>query len=121
MPDEFVVSGLSELLKASKAMGSATNKEVREAFREAGDIVKVDAVPRLAKYSTKSAAGFKVRVRQRGVAVEQSLLKTTGKRPDWGSLQMRKALLPAVTKTMPELEAEFVKAIDKVATIFETI
>jgi hypothetical protein len=121
MPDQFVVTGLSELLKASKAAGSATNKEVREAFREAGDIVKVDAVPRLAKYSTKSAAGFKTRVRQRGVAVEQSLLKTTGKRPDWGSLQMRKALFPAVEKTWPELEAEFVKAVDKVATIFETI
>jgi hypothetical protein len=34
---------------------------------------------------------------------------------------MRKALLPAVEKTWPELEAEFVKAVDKVATIFETI
>jgi hypothetical protein len=119
MPDQFVVTGLSELLKASKAAGSATNKEVREAFREAGDIVKVHAVPRLAKNSTKSAAGFKTRVRQRGVAVEQSLLKTTGKRPDWGSLQMRKALLPAVEKTWPELEAEFVKAVDKTIAIFE--
>jgi hypothetical protein len=119
MPDQFVVTGLSELLKASKAAGSATNKEVRTAFREAGDIVRVDAVPRLAKSSTKSAAGFKTRVRQRGVAVEQSLLKTTGKRPDWGSLQMRKALLPAVEKTWPELEAEFVKAVDKTIAIFE--
>jgi hypothetical protein len=120
MPDEFVVSGLSEMLKAAQAAGSSTNKEVRAAFREAGDIVRVDAVPRLAKYSTKSAAGLKVRVRQRGVAVEQSLLKTTGQRPDYGSLQMRKALLPAVTKTLPELEAEFVKAVDKTIIIFES-
>lgn len=120
MPDEFVVSGLSEMLRAAKDAGASTNREVRAAFRESGDIVRVDAVPRLAKYSVKSAAGLKVRVRQRGVAVEQSLRKTTGQRPDYGSLQMRKALLPAVTKTLPELEAEFVKAVDKIAAIFES-
>lgn len=111
--------GLREMLRAAKDAGTATNVEVREALRKTGEIVRADAAPRLAKYSTRSAAGLKVRVRQRGVGVEQSLRKTTGERPDYGSLQMRKALLPAVAKTEPQWEAEFDKALDHIIEVFE--
>ena len=115
----IVVRGYKEFLRASKNAGTATNREVRAAFREAGEIVRADAAQRLAKYSTTSAAGLKVRVRQRGVAVEQSLRKTTGAHPQYGSLQMRKSLLPALAAKEPEVEAEFEKALDKVQVIFE--
>jgi hypothetical protein len=119
MPNEILFTGLSELLRASRDAGGATQTEVRAALAKSGEIVQADAVPRMAKYSTKSAAGFKVRVRQRGVSVEQSLLKTTGLRPDWGALQMRKALLPAVERKFPQVEAEFEKALDEIILIFE--
>jgi hypothetical protein len=118
MPGEIVFPGLSDLLKASRDAGASTQKEVRAALAKSGEIVQADAVPRFAKYSTKSAAGFKVRVRQRGVGVEQSLLKTTGLRPEWGALQMRKALLPAVASKFPQVEAEFDKALDEILVIF---
>lgn len=114
----LVVEGLKPLLKAAKNAGSATNREVRAALRESGEIVRADAAQRLTKYSATSAAGLKVRVRQRGVAVEQSLRKTTGAHPQYGSLQMRRALLPALAKNEPEVEAEFEKALDKIARIF---
>lgn len=113
-----VVRGLQELLKASRAAGSATNREVRAALRQSGEIVRADAAQRLSAYSTKSAAGLKVRVRQRGVAVEQSLRKTTGAHPQYGALQMRRALLPALAKNEPLVEAEMEKALDKVVEIF---
>lgn len=119
MPSEIVFTGLSEMLRASKDAGKSTQKEVRAALAKSGEIVQADAVPRLAKYSTKSAAGLKVRIRQRGVDVEQSLRKTTGLRPDYGALQMRKALLPAVARKFPEVEAEFEKALDEILIIFE--
>jgi hypothetical protein len=115
----IVVTGYKEFLRAAKNAGTATNLEVRAAFRRSGEIVRADAAERLAKYSTKSAAGLKVRVRQRGVAVEQSLRKTTGAHPQYGSLQMRKSLLPALAAKEPEVEAEFEKALDEVKAVFE--
>lgn len=115
----LVVTGLKELLKAAKDAGTATNREVRAALRESGEIVRADAAQRLTKYSSTSAAGLKVRVRQRGVAVEQSLRKTTGAHPNYGALQMRRALLPALAKEEPRVNAEMEKALDKVKIIFE--
>ena len=115
----LVVTGYKEFLRAAKNAGTATNREVRATFREVGELVRADAAQRLAKYSTTSAAGLKVRIRQRGVAVEQSLRKTTGDHPQYGSLQMRKALLPALTKDAPLVEAKFEEALDKVKVIFE--
>jgi len=115
----IVVTGYKEFLRAAKNAGSATNHEVRAAFRDVGEIVRADAAQRLSKYSTKSAAGLKVRVRQRGVAVEQSLRKTTGAHAQYGSLQMRKALLPALARDQTAVEARFEEALDKVKLIFE--
>ena len=46
--------------------------------------------------------------------------RRTGKRPDWGRTQMRKALLPAHgRRTRTQVVREFEKAIDKVADHFE--
>jgi hypothetical protein len=119
--DVLVVSGLKQLLKASKDAGTATNREVRAALRQSGEIVRDDAARRLSHYSAKSAAGLKVRVRQRGIAVEQSLRKTTGPRAraNYGSLQMRKALLPALNENEVAVEAEMEKALDKIVLIFD--
>ena len=114
-----VFHGFNELIKASKEAPKAINSEVRGAFGEVGEIVRADATPRFAKYSTRSAAGFRVVVRQRGVSVEQSLRKTTGLHPDWGKLQMRKGLLPALRHTEPEVEAAFTKAVDRALVVFD--
>lgn len=78
-------------------------KELRSELREAGDIVRDDAAPRFAGISPKSAAGYRTVVRARGVAVEQRLGRTTGLRPDFGALQMRKALEPAVDAKQSEV------------------
>ena len=118
--DVLVVSGYKELLKASKNAERASRLEIRHAFRDVGEIVRADASVRLSKYSAKSAAGLKVRVRQRGIAVEQSLRKTQGPRArkNYGGLQMRTALLPALEESEPAVEAEFEKALDRVGAIF---
>ena len=92
--------------------------ELRHALRDVGAIVQRDAVSRFSPVDARSAAGFKVRVRQKGVAVEQSLRKTTGRRPDYGSLQMRRALLPALASKQGEVEQELEHALDKVADHF---
>lgn len=119
MPGGLRVTGYKELLRACDRAGKDTKKQVRGALRNTGEIVRVDAARRFAGYSTVSAAGFKVRVRQRGVAVEQSLRKTTGKNPGWGALQMTQALIPARSETREQVEQEFEHALDRVAASFE--
>jgi len=113
------VTGYRELLRACQRADRGTRNEVRRAFRQVGEIVRADAAEDFASYSAKSAAGFKVRVRQRGVAVEQSLRKTTGKHPEWGALQMTKALLPARARDEALIELQFELALDRVGRIFD--
>jgi hypothetical protein len=115
----LVVRGYREFLRATARSTAETKRAVRGALREVGEVVKVDATRRFERFDARSAAGYRVRVRQRGVAVEQSLRKTTGKHPEFGALQMRKALLPALVSKEREVERGFEKAIDKVADTFE--
>lgn len=113
------VKGYREFLRACARAEKDTRKEVRAAFREVGDIVRVDAAHRLDELSPKAASGLRTRVRQRGVAVEQSLRRTTGKRPDWGAIQMKDALLPAVESKEGEVVEAMDDAIDRIADRFE--
>ena len=118
MTDTIRVKGYREFVRACDHAGREAKREVHATFREVGEIVRADAAERFAGYSARSAAGYRVRVRQRGVAVEQSLRKTTGQHPEFGALQMRKALLPAMRDKEPEVVAAFDRAMDKVADRF---
>lgn len=53
-------------------------------------------------------------VRLGGVEVEQRLRKTTGKRGDWGVIQMRKGLIPALYDKEKEIVALLDTAIERV-------
>lgn len=113
------VKGYREFLRAADHAGKETKREVRNTFRAVGEIVRAAATQRFDKYDATTAAGYRVRVRQRGVAVDQSLRKTTGLRPDFGALQMRKALVPALEEKETDVGAEMERAIDKVADHFD--
>jgi hypothetical protein len=100
---------LSEFQRSLKSADKATKKKVRERLKKVGDIVREDAQGKFSAVDVRSASRYRVRVRARGISVEQSLRKTTGKHPTYGALQMRRALVPAleenVEKTVAELEA----------------
>lgn len=114
------VSGFREFMRAAAQTEPDIEKRIKDAFKEAGEPVRRYAAAAFARYDTRSAAGYKVLVRQRGVAVVQSLHKVTGLRPDYGSLQMRKALLPGLYVMLPETEKALEEAFDKVALDFES-
>jgi hypothetical protein len=114
------VKGYREFLIACDHAGKETKREVRGTFRKVGDLIKADAQPRYRPSDAKSAAGLRTVVRQRGVSVEQSLRKTTGKHPEWGSWQMRHTLVPALDAKEGEVERELEHAIDRVADHFDT-
>jgi hypothetical protein len=95
--------GLTALVKALRELDRLALKELRREFKLIGERVEASARRRFSRYNVKSALGFKTSVKSTGlVVVQQSLRKTTGLRPDWGALMMRKALLPGRAQHMDE-------------------
>lgn len=113
------VNGYREFLRAVNRAGRETRGTVRRELKTVAEPVRGDAARRLEKYDKRSAAHLRVSVTQRGVFVQQSLRKTTGLRPDYGSLQMRKALLPALRDNEAALELRMSHAIDLIADQFD--
>ena len=113
------LEGYTDFLRACDRAGKETKREVRSTFRKVGDVVKVDARARFRSSDAKSAAGLRTVVRQRGVSVEQSLRRTSGRHPEFGSWQMRHALVPALESKEGQVEREMEHAIDTVAEHFE--
>jgi hypothetical protein len=117
----LVLDGYSEFLRACKDAPKETQKQVRETFRTVGRSVERGAATRIAPYNARTAAGYKTRVRARGIAVEQTRRKTTGQHPEWGGYQMRHALMPALEANETELVRDLEDAMGDVARHFETV
>lgn len=112
------VRDYTKLVRACDAAEKETKQRVRATFRKVGDPVKLGASERLGRYSPRSAAGFRTVVRVRGVTVEQSLRRTTGQRPKWGTFQMREALIPSLQENEERTVREFENAMDTVCDHF---
>lgn len=113
--DAVKVKGLKELERALKASDKETAKGFRKELREAGKIVALDARSRMGGIDRYSATGIRPRVRGGvNVSVEQSRRRTTGKRPDFGALQMRRALVPALESKRDEVERRVENLLDAV-------
>ena len=106
-------------MRALNKAEKETKGRVHKKLREAADVVREDAATRFSVYSPKSAAGFRIRSRIGGVFVEQKLRKVTGQHPEWGSLQMDRALEPALDARSREVEAKLEQALDELADIVD--
>ena len=104
------VKGLKELQRDFRKMSREVSKEIRDGLREAAEPVRAEASSRFSSIDARSAAGYRVAVRTRCVSVEQRRRRTTGRHPEFGSLQMRRALLPALAAK----ENEVVDGVDHV-------
>jgi hypothetical protein len=113
------VTGLKELNRALGKAEKETRKKVRARYGEVGEIVRQPATQLFSRYDAESAGGFKVRVRQRGVSVEQTKRRVTGARGDYGALQMTSALMPALESRSDRVIDEFERAVDDIADIIE--
>ncbi len=102
--NRVTVQGLAKLRRDLAKFDVEASAGLKADLRAAGNLVRAEAQDRLEGVSPKSAAGLRVYLRGAGrVSVEQSLRKTTGKRPDFGTLQMRTALLPALADKQDEV------------------
>ena len=112
------VTGVRELIRAADAADKATKKQVRDRLRKAAEPVRAESASRLARYDTKSAARLGISVRASGsVSVEQRLRRTTGRRPNFGSLQMA-LLADALGRNEPHVVRELEQALDDIVDIF---
>ena len=115
------VTGYTQVVKGLKDVDKATRKAVRDDLRHAGDDVKQGAAARFARYDTRTAAGYRTYVRQRGVSVEQSLRKTTGRHPQFGTLQMVRALIPSLDANEEKTAAAVEESLDRIAAVFNAL
>ena len=96
--------GLRQLNAALHRYDKALGKELDQSLLESGQLIAARAAGKFGAYDAKSAAGFRPRMRGFGkLVVEQRYRKTTGVHPEFGSLQMQKALLPARSEGYPLL------------------
>lgn len=113
------LKGYKEFMRAVQRSEKESKKLVHARLREAGDIVRQEAKTRFERYSVRSASGYRVRSRIGGVFVEQSLRKTTGKHPEYGTLQMVKALEPAIDAKQAQVESNMERVLDDLYHIYE--
>jgi hypothetical protein len=112
------VKGLRELQAAFRKADRELAKDLRSELKEAGTIVQREASSRFSGIDARSAAGYKVRVRARGVAVEQSLRRTTGLHAQYGAMQMSTALLPALESKEGQVVDRLERMLDGFASDF---
>ena len=93
----------------------------RAEIRHAGDQVKTDAAAAVRQYDPRSAAGYRIVVRQRGVAVEQSIRKTTGNGPTSGRCRCGGRWCPHWTRTRTRPARRSRQALDTIATRFNAL
>lgn len=117
--DTIVVRGYRELLAACAEAPKELRREVRSILREAGESVRRDATSRFEAYSSVSAHGYRTVARTHGITVDQRLRKVTGRHPEWGALQMRRALLPALHENTERFERDMEHAVELIKDVFE--
>jgi len=115
------LEGYTLAMKLLAASDKASRKAWRDEIRQATDHVRVDASRLFAGTNSRSATGYRTRVRQRGAAVEQSIRKTTGRHPEYGALQMRKALLPALYMNEDRTVRQVEQALDRICDRFNGV
>lgn len=107
------VRGYREVLRALNAVDKDTRKTVLDGLKEAAKPIATDAGSRLSGYQGLSTSTIQPRAVGTGVYITQKKAKKTGARPDFGSLQMRQGLLPAVYQAQDDISDQVEHELDK--------
>ena len=106
------LQGERELIRALKSAQSELKPMFEEKLRKAAERVAEEAERRTDKYTGRGP----IRGRLRGfTAIAESRARSRGIRPDFGSLIMRKGLLPARTAKMDETIRSVEEGLDLLA------
>lgn len=105
------MKGLREFQAALRKADRETKRHVRAVWRKTAEPIRNLARAKFSGVDARVASKFRVAVRAAGVSVEQPARKTTGMRPNFGELQMRRALIPA----LEEKRDDYLDAMDNAA------
>lgn len=100
MTQTILVKGLRELLRVTDQLPKDVKRGVRDELRKVAEPVRADATRLfVARVGGPDQTRYGISVRKVGtVTVEQRRRRTTGKHPEFGERQMRKAMVPALER-----------------------
>lgn len=107
------VEGLSAAVRALDAVDRKAKLTILKGLREAAGPIALDIRRDLARYNDMSLGTIRPSAGVRGVYIRQYAKRVTGKRPDFGALQMRKGFIPEAYKHEGDLAAAASHAIDQ--------
>lgn len=90
------VKGYREVTRALNRVDKGTRKALLDGLKQAAEPTAAEARSKLSRYAGLDTGSIQPRAVASGVYITQKRGKKTGTRPDFGSLQMRQGLLPAV-------------------------
>jgi hypothetical protein len=113
MSKKVTVRGAKELKAAFRELDAETKKGLGREISKAAQPVRDEARNLLQKYQGISLKTIRVKRSGPVVSIQQGATKTTGKRPDFGALQMTHGLVPAVEDKSSEVVEAVGSAIDR--------
>ena len=109
------VHGLREVNAAFGRIDKRLRSEFGADLKKAAEPVAVAARSSVTRYRGASPGTIRAKRSGARVFVEQSKAKVTGKRSDFGSLQMKRVLVPALEDKSAEVFREVEHVLDKYA------
>jgi hypothetical protein len=107
------ISGLKETIRAFNKIDRSLTRELQSEMKRAAEPVADSAKRKLARFSGIRLATVRPRARGASVFVTQNARKVTGKRPDFGALQMRVGFIPALEENERQILETVEKALDR--------
>lgn len=107
------VRGLRETLRAFRRLEAEIGPEMRTELRAIAEPVALTARSLISPYQGASVRTIGPRVTQTGAAVTQRAKKVTGRRGDFGALQMRR-LEEALEEHADEIEPKLEDMLDRI-------
>jgi hypothetical protein len=111
------VKGLNETIRAFRELDRKLPKVVQDELKEAADPVVQAARQKIGRYHGASIGTIRPRATARSVFVRQGARKRSGRRGDFGALQMRR-LMEALDENQRQIEKGVEDALDRLTSTF---
>jgi hypothetical protein len=109
------VHGVRETAAAFRAVDAKLARQFGNDLRQAAEPVAASARDKVTRYAGASVNTIRPKRSGARVFVEQSARKVTGRRGDYGALQMRTVLEPALDERAPEVFDEVDRVLNEYA------
>jgi hypothetical protein len=110
------VKGLRELQSAFRRIDAEAATAVRKDLVETAQPVADAARGKISRYPGASLGTIRLRATTRSVFVTQGKRKVTGRRGDFGALQMRVGLIPALAENSDQIVRGVEQTLDRLAS-----